>query len=309
MIFDYELGDEDLKHLEDDAPLPAGQGIAISELTSPVYVLKAKPFNETYYALHNSDLATGTFVIAPTKYGKDICSVLGMAKSPGYIHEDDIVKIDRIATAEDLSIMEEYEEKEEQALEICKEKIAFHNLPMKLVRAHYLFEELKILFFFTADTRVDFRNLVKDLVAIFKMRIELRQIGVRDEARILGGCGVCGRTLCCHGVTDKLVPVSIKMAKDQNLSLNSLKISGPCGRLLCCLAYEYGFYKEARKTMPAEGTRIPYDGTVFKILEVNVPAGILRLVGDDGRFIVLPASRFVQQAGHWGISSADSNSD
>ncbi len=299
MIFDYELGDEDLRHLEDETPLQAGEGVAVSDLPSPLYVLKAQPYNESYYALYNSELLPGMKVVAPTRYGKDICTVLGQAKTPGFVRVDDIIKIERIATPEDIARMEQDAEKETAAYELCQEKIAFHKLPMKLVFAHYLFEEPKILFFFTADSRVDFRCLVKDLVAIFKMRIELRQIGVRDEARMLGGCGVCGRNLCCHGVTDKLVPVSIKMAKDQNLSLNSLKISGPCGRLLCCLAYEYGFYKEARKLMPQEGARIAYDGTVFKVIEVNVPAGKLKLVSDDGRFMDTLASQFVQEDGRW----------
>jgi cell fate regulator YaaT (PSP1 superfamily) len=117
----------------------------------------------------------------------------------------------------------------------------------------------------------------------------------------VGGCGVCGRVLCCHGVTDKLVPVSIKMAKDQNLSLNSLKISGPCGRLLCCLAYEFGFYREACRGMPNEGTRIPYDGTMLRVIEVNVPAGRLRLSGEDGRYLEAKAERFVQREGKWAL--------
>ncbi|WP_461248179.1 regulatory iron-sulfur-containing complex subunit RicT, partial [Treponema sp. R6D11] len=139
--------------------------------------------------------------------------------------------------------------------DICFKKIENHKLEMKLVLVHYLLEEPKILFFFTADNRVDFRELVKDLVSVFKMRIELRQIGVRDEARVLGGLGVCGRGYCCHCVSDKLKPVSIKMAKDQKLSLNSVKISGPCGRLMCCLFYEYSFYSEQQRALPQEGVR------------------------------------------------------
>ncbi len=295
----YEQTDEDLRHLEDDAVESQDQGAHYGELPDPLYRLRADPYNESYYAAYETPLETGARVVAPTRYGKDICTVLGIVKAPGFVRVDDVVKIDRLATAEDEARRASDEQKEQKAFELCQEKIKSHNLPMKLVFAHYLFEEPKVLFFFTADSRVDFRNLVKDLVAVFKMRIELRQIGVRDEARVVGGCGVCGRVLCCHGVTDKLVPVSIKMAKDQNLSLNSLKISGPCGRLLCCLAYEFGFYREARRSMPGEGARIPYDGTVFRVIEVNVPAGRLRLSGEDGRYIEAMASRFVQKEGRW----------
>ena len=138
---------------------------------------------------------------------------------------------------------------------------------MKLISVHFLIEEPKALFFFSSETRVDFRELVKDLVYVFKMRIELRQIGVRDESRITGGLGVCGRPYCCHAISDKLPPVSIKMAKEQNLSLNSMKISGQCGRLLCCLSYEYGWYAEARKKLPNEGLHLAYDGVNFKITD------------------------------------------
>jgi cell fate regulator YaaT (PSP1 superfamily) len=172
---------------------------------------------------------------------------------------------------------------------------------MKLVSVHYLLEEPKILFFFTAENRVDFRELVKDLVGIFKTRIELRQIGVRDESRVVGGLGVCGRGYCCHAVSDKLKPVSLKMAKDQNLSLNSMKISGPCGRLLCCLAYEHNFYGEQRKIIPQEGCKITYDGTLWKVMEVNVVLGTVKLSAEDGRQIQFPASRFEKAEGRWQI--------
>lgn len=297
----YEQSDEDLQHLEDEMSESAASGAHVGELPDPLYRLRADPYNESYYAASDEPLEPGTRVIAPTRYGKDICTVLGTVKAPGFVRADDVVMIERLANQADEEHRAADLGKEKKAFELCKEKIKSHNLPMKLVFAHYLFDEPKVLFFFTADSRVDFRNLVKDLVAVFKMRIELRQIGVRDEARVVGGCGVCGRVLCCHGVTDKLVPVSIKMAKDQNLSLNSLKISGPCGRLLCCLAYEFGFYREARRTMPGEGARIPYDGTVFRVIEVNVPAGRLRLSGEDGRYIEAMASRFVQKEGRWAM--------
>ena len=172
---------------------------------------------------------------------------------------------------------------------------------MKLIDCHYLLEEPKVLFFFTADNRIDFRKLVKDLVAILRIRIELRQIGVRDESRITGGLGCCGRPFCCHAVTDKLRPVSIKMAKEQNLSLNSLKISGQCGRLLCCLAYEHDWYSEAKKNLPATGTSLYYDNTVFRISEINLITGIVSLSGEDGRVLSIPAKRLYNHGGKWKI--------
>ncbi len=298
---DRELSEEDLRQLEDEHfDFPEGQA-SHKDLPEPLYRLKVAPNNETYYAGSEIPLEPNMYVIAQTRYGRDLCLVLGTVKNPGYVRLEDVVQVERMANPADIQKRKDDEEKEHHAFDVCKAKIHEHNLPMKLIFAHYLFDEQKVLFFFTADARVDFRDLVKDLVAIFKMRIELRQIGVRDEARVVGGCGVCGRALCCHGVTDKLVPVSIKMAKDQNLSLNSLKISGPCGRLLCCLAYEFGFYREARRTMPSEGTRMAYDGTTFRVIEINVPAGRLRLAGEDGRYIVVTADKFVQKDGRWAL--------
>ena len=253
-------------------------------------------------------LAAGDHVILTTRYGKDLGRILGsvhefnMRLDEGsgqpLLHE-----VVRIATEEDLKKYKEFRAREEEAFTICKEKIFQHGLEMKLVSAHYIFEESKILFFFTADARVDFRELVKDLVTVFKMRIELRQIGVRDESRVLGGIGVCGRHYCCHGITDKLKPVSIKMAKVQNLSLNSMKISGPCGRLLCCLSYEFETYSEEKKKLPNEGYKIPYDDSIFKITEINILSKTVKLLSDDGRLLEIPSSRIYYDngSGKWKI--------
>lgn len=244
-------------------------------------------------------------VVAPTRYGRDLCELQGVVTEPGSIGRDELVRIERVATPEDIRKAEANRERERKAFDLCRQKIAARNLPMKLVSAHYLLEEPKVLFYFSAESRVDFRELVKDLVSVFKMRIELRQIGVRDEARVTGGCGVCGRVLCCHGVTDKLTPVSIKMAKDQNLSLNSMKISGPCGRLLCCLAYEYGFYRDARRELPNEGARFQYEGTLFRVIEVNPLAGKVKMAGEDGRLLDMPAARFAYTEGRWQVREED----
>ena len=223
-------------------------------------------------------------------------------KKPIGIKQSDIVTIDRKASEADLKRREELIQKEKDAFPIFKEKVAYHKLDMKLVETHFLFDEQKALFFFSSDSRVDFRELVKDLVSVFKMRIELRQIGVRDESRITGGLGVCGRPFCCHGVSDKLRPVSIKMAKDQNLSLNSMKISGQCGRLLCCPSYEYDWYNEARKNLPNEGVRLSYDGTDFRITEVNPLTSMVRMLGDDGRLLEVNAKRFYRDGNRWKIN-------
>ena len=212
-------------------------------------------------------------------------------------------RIERVADDHDLMRHAENLEKSRQAMTICKDKIRQHNLDMKLVDAHYLLCESKVLFFFTAENRVDFRELVKDLVSVFRMRIELRQIGVRDESRVLGGLGVCGRDYCCHGVSDHLRPVSIKMAKEQNLSLNSMKISGPCGRLLCCLAYEYDFYKEVKSKLPSVGNRLKIRNELLKISEVNILSRNYHLTAMDGRMLTIPFDKvtYDKESGRWDV--------
>ncbi len=239
-------------------------------------------------------------VIVTSRYGKDMATVLGRCHC-GAKHEGELQTFVRMATEKDIETFETNLEKEREAVRVCREKVAEHKLDMKLVSAHYLPDESKILFFFTADARVDFRGLVKDLVAVFKMRIELRQIGVRDESRVLGGVAVCGRQYCCHNITDRLQSVSIKMAKEQNLSLNSMKISGPCGRLLCCLSYEYDFYREEKKKLPSVGSRIVIGNVNFKVTDVNIQSMKITMFGDDGRKVEADASRFVKEGdnSHW----------
>ena len=229
-------------------------------------------------------LAAGATVVVPTRYGNELGRVLGPeTEQPGQGQE--LHAILRIAGAAELSRVDENGLREGRAFTLCKEKIDARALDMKLVSAHYLLDEQKILFLFTAENRVDFRELVKDLVGAFKMRIELRQIGVRDEARVIGGLGICGRALCCNAVTDRLRPVSIKMAKEQNLTLNSMKISGHCGRLLCCLSYEFDVYKEARHALPSMGTRVRFEGEEFRVTELNVLARRVRFQSESGRVL------------------------
>ena len=173
------------------------------------------------------------------------------------VEDDKVVQplksVIRLATAQDQEQENKNREKEKDAFRICQEKIRKHKLEMKLIDAEYTFDNNKVLFYFTADGRIDFRELVKDLASVFKTRIELRQIGVRDETKILGGIGICGRSLCCHTHQSEFLPVSIKMAKEQNLSLNPTKISGVCGRLMCCLKHEEETYEELNSRLPNPG--------------------------------------------------------
>lgn len=299
---DIDSENENLTSLEDNEEF--SQETENLTIDFPLYLLKLGYSCETLYAKtqNKTVLNSGDYVITPTRYGKDIAMVLGRAKKPIGIKKSDIVTVERKANDEDLKKREELLKKEKDAFPIFKEKAAAHRLDIKLIETHFLFEEQKVLFFFSSDTRVDFRDLVKDLVSIFKMRIELRQIGVRDESKITGGLGVCGRPFCCHAVSDKLRPVSIKMAKDQNLSLNSMKISGQCGRLLCCLSYEYDWYNEARRNLPNEGIRLFYDGTDFKIIEVNPITFMVKMIGDDGRLLEVNAKRFYKDNNRWKIN-------
>ncbi len=216
----------------------------------------------------------------------------------------DALWIVRLATPSDQMRYQELSGKEEEAMRVCREKIAARKLDMKLVTAHFLLGEPKIIFFFTSDSRVDFRELVKDLVGVFHIRIELRQIGVRDESRVLGGLAICGRDFCCHAMTSKMNPVSIKMAKEQNLSLNSMKISGPCGRLLCCLAFEHDFYAEEKAKFPPEGSRLRFGEELMKVTEVNILSKQLTLGGSEGRMVTIPVSAcyYKEEEKRWSIS-------
>ncbi|WP_407434370.1 stage 0 sporulation family protein [Treponema sp.] len=305
-IFENDIdSDNDLSGLEDNDTSYESSSAEHYVFNEPLYRLKLEYSCEGLYANVDNDslvLNPGDKVIVPTRYGKDLAIVLGKATTPVGIKPDDVVIIDRKATKEDLKKAENFKQKEVDAFKVFKEKVEYHKLDMKLISVHFLIDEQKALFFFSADNRVDFRELVKDLVSVFKMRIELRQVGVRDESRITGGLGVCGRPYCCHAVSDKLRPVSIRMAKDQNLSLNSMKISGQCGRLLCCLSYEFDFYAEARKKLPSEGIHIFYDGTNFRITEINPLKSMIKMLGDDGRLIEVNASRFVKENGKWKIN-------
>jgi len=215
--------------------------------------------------------APGEFVIVETTRGIELGEVVTGARE---VADDALVaplkNVIRKATEADLAVQAKNEEREKEAFGICVQKIEQHKLEMKLVSVEYTFDDSKIIFYFTANGRVDFRDLVKDLAGIFHMRIELRQIGVRDEAKMLGGLGACGRQICCGAFLGDFQPVSIKMAKEQNLSLNPTKISGQCGRLMCCLKYEQDYYEETLKKLPRVGKDIMTPDGVGVVTEINV---------------------------------------
>ena len=225
----------------------------------------------------------GNNVIVETARGVEYGSVV---IGPRDVEESKIVQplkaVIRIATPEDDEIESKNRQKEKEAFTICLEKIKKHGLEMKLIDSEYTFDNNKVLFYFTADGRIDFRELVKDLASVFKTRIELRQIGVRDETKVVGGIGICGRALCCHTYLSEFAPVSIKMAKEQNLSLNPTKISGVCGRLMCCLKNEEEAYEEANSKLPNLGDFVTTnDGLKGEVQSVNVLKQIVRVIVRD----------------------------
>ena len=230
-----------------------------------------------YYDTNGMAIKTGDYVIADTVRGLDLGEVVVGTRDIEDEAAKALKKIVRIATAQDIQHCTDNRNKEKEAYQICQKKIAEHQLDMKLVSVEYAFDSSKILFYFTANGRVDFRSLVKDLASVFKMRIELRQIGVRDEARMLGGLGACGRPICCGTFLEEFQPVSIKMAKEQNLSLNPTKISGVCGRLMCCLKYEQDHYEQTRKKMPRVGREVSTPDGTGTVTELNIVKETVRV--------------------------------
>ncbi len=233
-----------------------------------------------YFDPAGSDMKVGTHVIVETARGVEYGTVM---IAPKEVEDDKVVQplksVIRVATKEDEKQERRNKEKEKDAFKICLEKIAKHKLEMKLVEAEYTFDNNKLLFYFTADGRIDFRELVKDLASVFRTRIELRQIGVRDETKILGGIGICGRELCCKSYLSEFAPVSIKMAKEQNLSLNPTKISGVCGRLMCCLKNEEETYEYLNSRLPNIGDTVTTaDGLKGEVQSVNVLRQLVKVI-------------------------------
>ncbi len=235
-----------------------------------------------YFDPKDYPVCEGDHVIVETARGVEYGFVV---LGPREVSEEKVIQplksVIRVATPKDDAREENNRKKEKEAFQICLKKIREHNLDMKLIEAEYTFDNNKVLFYFTADGRIDFRELVKDLAAVFKTRIELRQIGVRDETKILGGIGICGRPLCCHTFLSEFAPVSIKMAKEQNLSLNPTKISGVCGRLMCCLKNEQETYEYLNKKLPAVGDYVTTpDGLKGEVSSVNVLRQLVKVLVD-----------------------------
>ncbi len=235
-----------------------------------------------YFSPKNLEIHAGDHVIVETARGVEYGNVV---LPPRDVEDEKVIQplkeVIRIANPQDDKKEEINRKKEKEAFQVCLKKIREHGLEMKLIDVEYTFDNNKILFYFTADGRIDFRELVKDLAAIFKSRIELRQIGVRDETKILGGIGICGRPLCCHTYLSEFVPVSIKMAKEQNLSLNPTKISGVCGRLMCCLKNEEETYEELNRKLPNTGDRVTTpEGLKGEVQSVNVLRQLVKVIVD-----------------------------
>ena len=233
-----------------------------------------------YFSPRELDICVGDHVIVETARGVEYGFVV---LGPKEVDDSKVIQplkeVIRIATPKDDAREESNRKKEKEAFEICQKKIRAHNLEMKLIDAEYTFDNNKMLFYFTADGRIDFRELVKDLASVFRTRIELRQIGVRDETKIRGGIGICGRPLCCHTYLSEFAPVSIKMAKEQNLSLNPTKISGVCGRLMCCLTNEEETYEELNSHLPANGDHVTTpEGLRGDVQSVNVLRQLVKVV-------------------------------
>ena len=233
-----------------------------------------------YFSPRELDICVGDHVIVETARGVEYGFVV---LGPKEVDDSKVIQplkeVIRIATPKDDAREESNRKKEKEAFEICQKKIRAHNLEMKLIDAEYTFDNNKMLFYFTADGRIDFRELVKDLAAVFRTRIELRQIGVRDETKIRGGIGICGRELCCHTYLSEFAPVSIKMAKEQNLSLNPTKISGVCGRLMCCLTNEEETYEELNSNLPSAGEAVTTpEGLKGEVQSLSVLRQLVRVI-------------------------------
>lgn len=244
-----------------------------------------------YFDPGDLHLCEGDNVIAETARGVEFGEIV---IDPREVPESELVaplkKIVRVATSADLEKESSNREKERHAYSVCEQKIAEHNLPMKLLEAEYAFDCSQVTFSFSADGRVDFRELVKDVAGVLKTKVQLHQIGVRDEAKLIGGYGTCGRSLCCATFLSSFDPISMKMAKDQSLFLNPAKFSGACGKLMCCLRYEHDFYKYAQKTLPSVGAVLEYENGRVKVMDVNVISNTITVQTEEEVLLHIPAS-------------------
>lgn len=309
------MSEENEKNIEEN-----DNAVAAAEMetkSEPVEIVGVgfRTAGKTYYfSPKNYKLAVGTPVIVETARGVEMGKITIANRM---LPKEEIVsplrEIIRPATDADLSRHEENRRLELRAAEICKQKIRSHQLNMTLVSVEYTFDNSKLLFYFTAENRVDFRELVKDLASVFKTRIELRQIGIRDEAKLMGGLGTCGRPFCCSGFLTDFVQVSIKMAKEQNFSLNSAKISGACGRLMCCLRYEHDVYEEAIKQTPSVGSYVSTSNGLGVVTETRPLAGTVKVRLDEKaeapRLYAVKDIKVLRSKGKGGLQPDEENAD
>lgn len=277
------------------------------QLPDQVYSIVLDYCRECYYGACEDNTAhfqRGDFVVAKTKYGADVVRIAGGSlRRPDYIKRKDLICIKRLATKAEMDRFHDNKNRVPEANKIFKQKVSDNALKMLLITSHFLAAEPKLIFFFTADNRVDFRKLVKDLVAVFKLRVELRQIAVRDEARIVGGLGQCGRAFCCCScMGDKLPAVSTKMAREQGVSLLTQKVSGPCGRLLCCLSFEHEWYAKERTNFPPIGFTFLVNGYNFTVTDVNMVMGYVMVSDHQARSIKSSVENFYYENGRWQVN-------
>ena len=265
-------------------------GTSTVEKIVTIVGIRFRPAGRIYYFdPQGASYSTGQYVIVETSRGVEAGRVVIATKKLAERELSDPLKpVLRLANEDELRMMLSFKSKEKETLVQCAQQVQQHNLPMKLVEAEYTFDGSRLTFYFTADERVDFRALVRDLAATFRTRIELRQIGARDQAKLQGGVGMCGKTLCCSSWISDFGVVSIKMAKEQDLPLNPSKISGVCGRLLCCLSYENDNYIQAKQNMPQVGTLLDTPGGQGKVVSINVPKESVEVMLESGVIIQVP---------------------
>ena len=250
------------------------------------------------------DLDTDASVIVPTRHGSEVGRVLGTVHDETELRGAELFEVIRQADAEDLDDYERNREFADDLLRSCRRRLEGLKLAMKLAAAHIVFSGGTLILYFTAEKRIDFRRLIGELSEEVGLRIDLQQVGMRDETRIVGGAGICGRVLCCNGVTDRRPRVTVRMARDQGLSLDTRRISGLCGRLLCCLSYEYDYYQEVRRSVPKEGKSVYYQGDRFRVMELNALTKRARISGADGAVLGVGFGdfRFDEANRRWEVS-------
>lgn len=297
--FEKSLNFNSTEQSDNDSSLKV---IENSSVTDNLYVIVLDYCMECYYAFCELDceLKRGDLVVAETRYGLDVVRVAGAVKNRAIpVNSKDVTCIKNLANTSELKKFAENNDRVQEANKIFREKVALNGLDMRLVTSHFLVPDPKVIFFFTADTRVDFRRLVKDLVSVFKLRVELRQIASRDESKISGGIGQCGRSFCCCCFSEKPPNVSTKMARDQKFSLISQKATGPCARLMCCLAFEHEWYVNEKRRFPPKGFRFSVAGKSFVVSDINMVIGSIMVIDQQDRVFEASPENFSYKNNIW----------